>query len=141
MDWEAIETIIGSKASSADELLRAAEAVMEQWVVAKGEVPTHDKKEGFRLLALQRQGAVGDPSFNACRETCREAVYHFNLLQANAADSEKAAHTRLMMGLVVNHLLLFIRGKMEVAGLGEFCCASKPVRSMDVELPTSDARG
>jgi hypothetical protein len=26
-------------------------------------------------------------------------------------------------------LKLFVRGKLEVAGLGEFCCASRPLRN------------
>mgnify|MGYP000520692205 CR=1 FL=1 len=33
-----------------------------------------------------------------------------------------------MMALVANHLFLFIAGKMETEQLGEFCCASKPLR-------------
>ena len=33
-----------------------------------------------------------------------------------------------MMGLVANHLYLFIDGKLETEKLGEFCCASRPVR-------------
>ena len=32
------------------------------------------------------------------------------------------------MDMLVRHLELFVRGKMEVEGLGEFCCASRPVR-------------
>jgi hypothetical protein len=33
-----------------------------------------------------------------------------------------------MMALVANHLRLFVVGKMQVAGLGDFCCSSRPVR-------------
>ena len=33
-----------------------------------------------------------------------------------------------MMGMLVEHLELFVRGKMEVEGLGEFCCSSRPLR-------------
>ena len=65
--------------------------------------PTEETSEGFRLLAPHRQGARGDPSFNACRETCRELAYHHNLA-------------------------LFIGGKLENAKMGEFCCAAKPLR-------------
>ena len=32
------------------------------------------------------------------------------------------------MEMLVRHLELFVRGKMEVEGLGDFCCASRPVR-------------
>ena len=104
-------------------LLARAEAVLEDWVRARGESPTQETVETFRLLALHRQGARGAPSFNACRETCREIAYHYNLL--GTGQDEK---TRRMMEMLVQHLELFVRGKMEVAGLGDFCCASRPVR-------------
>jgi hypothetical protein len=106
-----------------EELLKRAEAALEQWVKARGEAPTADTVEGFRLLALHRQGARGVPSFNACRETCREVAYHFNLLERSAEPK-----TLLMMQMLVQHLELFVRGKLEVEGLGEFCCSSKPLR-------------
>lgn len=108
-----------------DALLARAEAVLEEWARARGETPTQDAVETFRLLALHRQGARGVPSFNACRETCREIAYHYNLIgEAGGADGRLEA----MMGMLVRHLELFVRGKMEVEGLGEFCCASRPVR-------------
>lgn len=106
-----------------EELLADAEAVLEEWLRARGETPTGEKHEGFRLLALHRQGARGVPSFNACRETCREIAYHYNLL-----GMKTEAKTELMMGMLVEHLKLFVRGKMEVEGLGEFCCSSRPLR-------------
>lgn len=114
--------------AAAEAFLRASEEVLEHWVVARGEVPTRDTREGFRLLALHRQGAKGDPSFNACRETCREVVYHYNLItmQPEHADITDRLY---MMGLVSKHLHLFISGKLQVAGLGEFCCSSKPIRT------------
>jgi hypothetical protein len=105
------------------ELLAQAEAVLEEWLRARGEAPGADRVEGFRLLALHRQGARGVPSFNACRETCREIAYHYNLL-AMKPDPK----SELMMSLLVEHLRLFVRGKLEVEGLGEFCCASRPLR-------------
>lgn len=105
------------------ELLAQAEAVLEEWVRARGETPTGETSEGFRLLALHRQGARGVPSFNACRETCREIAYHYNLL-----DERHDARTQLMMKMLVQHLELFVRGKLEVEGLGDFCCASRPLR-------------
>jgi len=64
-----------------ESLLREAESVLEEWLRARGEAPTSETSEGFRLLALHRQGARGVPSFNACRETCREIAYHYNLLR------------------------------------------------------------
>jgi len=111
----------------APELLALGEAVLEHWVRARGKQPTDEQREGFRLLALHRQGADKDPSFNACRETCRELAYHYNLLtrEPDHPDTEQRAR---MMGLVANHLYLFIAGKMENEKLGEFCCASRPVR-------------
>ncbi len=106
-------------------LLARAEAVLEEWVRARGEAPTQETVETFRLLALHRQGARGVPSFNACRETCREVAYHYNLLgEKGGADGPLES----MMEMVVRHLELFVRGKMEVEGLGDFCCASRPVR-------------
>lgn len=108
-----------------ESLLARAEAVLEEWVRARGEAPTLDAVETFRLLALHRQGARGVPSFNACRETCREIAYHYNLIGVDGdGDGRKGA----MMEMLVRHLELFVRGKMEVEGLGEFCCASRPVR-------------
>ncbi len=109
------------------ELLALGEEVLEQWVIAKGKEPTREEREGFRLLALHRQGADKDPSFNACRETCRELAWHFNLLshQPGHPDTDQRAR---MMALVANHLFLFVSGKMETEELGEFCCASKPLR-------------
>jgi hypothetical protein len=114
-------------AESAKKLLKLSEAVVEHWIIARGEQPTDETREGFRLLALHRQGAKGDPSFNACRETCREVVYHYNLITMQAEDSETT--NRLdMMRMISNHLFLFISGKMQVAELGEFCCSAKPIR-------------
>jgi hypothetical protein len=106
-------------------LLARAEAALESWVKARGQIPTVEKSEGFRLLALHRQGARGVPSFNACRETCREVAYHYNLLEKS---NEKKEYRERMMAMLVQHLELFVQGKLEVEGLGEFCCASRPLR-------------
>ena len=114
-------------AGDAAEMLALGEAVLEHWVRARGKQPTRDEREGFRLLALHRQGADKDPSFNACRETCRELVYHYNLL-TQQPDHPDAGQRARMMALVANHLYLFISGKMETGQLGEFCCSSRPVR-------------
>jgi len=113
--------------ASLDELLRLSEEVIEHWIVARGDVPGDEKREGFRLLGLHRQGAKGDPSFNACRETCREVVYHYNLIAMQPGHAETTNRLE-MMKMISNHLYLFISGKMLVAELGEFCCSSKPIR-------------
>jgi hypothetical protein len=113
--------------SAADELLKISEEIIEHWIIARGDVPTDETREGFRLLALHRQGAKGDPSFNACRETCREVAYHYNLISMRTGDAETTDRLEMMM-MISNHLFLFISGKMQVAGLGEFCCSSKPIR-------------
>jgi hypothetical protein len=110
-----------------DELLARAERVLEHWVRARGAEPTQEKSEGFRLLALHRQGARGVPSFNACRETCREIAYHYNLLTLEP-DHAQSSQRLIMMRMLVQHLELFVRGKMEVEGLGEFCCSSRSLR-------------
>jgi hypothetical protein len=124
-----LDALIAAPAAAEDaaEMLALGEAILEHWVRAKGKEPTCDEREGFRLLALHRQGADKDPSFNACRETCRELAYHYNLL-ALEPDHEAAAQRARMMALVANHLYLFISGKMESEQLGEFCCSSKPLR-------------
>jgi hypothetical protein len=109
------------------ELLALGEGILEHWVTARGLEPTRETREGFRLLALHRQGTTGDPSFNACRETCRELVYHYNLLTMDPQHEVTPRRLR-MMALVANHLRLFVVGKMQVAGLGDFCCSSRPVR-------------
>ncbi|MEZ5954727.1 MAG: hypothetical protein R3C13_10540 [Hyphomonas sp.] len=117
----------------ADVLMRLGEAVLENWLVANDKTPTQDKREGFRLLALHAQGAKGDPSFNACRETCREAVYNFNVAQA-AADPGELSRAVATMRRLVQHLSLFISGKCQSAQLGEFCCSSRPLRQTDSEI-------
>lgn len=110
-----------------DELLLLSEEVIEHWIVARGDVPGDEKREGFRLLGLHRQGATGDPSFNACRETCREIIYHYNLISMQS-DLAETTNRLEMMKMISSHLYLFISGKMQVAELGEFCCSSKPIR-------------
>jgi hypothetical protein len=114
--------------AAARAMLDVAESLLETWIEARGEIPTSDTREGFRLLALHRQGAQDLPSFNACRETCREIAYHYNLLGLEPDDAKTRQRQR-MMAMLVRHLALFVTGKMEVEGLGEFCCASRPLRA------------
>lgn len=128
-----IEAAAERAAANADEkagaaqLLELGEAVLEHWVRARGDEPTYDTREGFRILALHRQGTKGDPSFNACRETCRELVYQYNLIYSGTPDTETTDRLQLMT-MIFNHLYLFISGKLQVAQLGEFCCSSKSIR-------------
>jgi hypothetical protein len=122
-------------AALAEKLLGASEEVIEHWVTARGEVPTDDTREGFRLLALHRQGAKGDPSFNACRETCREIVYYYNVITMQPELADITDRLEMMM-MICRHLYLFISGKMQVAELGEFCCSAKPIRSADAATQT-----
>ena len=112
----------------AQQMLALAERVLCSWVLARGELPTDEQREGFRLLALHRQGTRGEPSFNACRETCREVAYHYNLVKAEESP-EQAAAQLLMMSMLVRHLFLFVQGKLQESALGDFCCASRPVRT------------
>jgi hypothetical protein len=118
----------------ADELLRLGETILEAWLAARGEAPTRNEVEGFRLLALHRQGARGDPSYNACRETCREIVYCRNLIAADPFAGTVVRTLKLAV-MVVRHLALFVGGKMEVAGLGDFCCSSRPLRTAEPRNP------
>lgn len=113
--------------AAAGELVTLGEEVLEHWVAARGEMPTQETREGFRLLALHRQGSKGEPSFNACRETCRELAYHYNLI-ATEPDHADTPKRLALAAMVARHLYLFVEGKMQVEGLGEFCCASRPLR-------------
>ncbi len=114
----------------AGELLRLGEDVLEHWVAATNKAPTSAEIEGFRLLALHRQGAKSAPSFNACRETCRELAYHYNLvsLEPDHADTERRL---ILMRHLARHLYYFVSGKMHNEQLGEFCCSSRPLRLND----------
>jgi len=124
--------LVAAASGLANELLALGEATLETWLIARGETPTDRTVEGFRLLALHRQGARGEPSFNACRETCRELVYHHNLVRLDPGNPETARRLRLG-AMVGKHLALFIGGKLEVAGLGEFCCSSRPLRQSEAQ--------
>jgi hypothetical protein len=132
--------LAGAAAYYAGELLAIGEAILARWLVAQGRAPTAGRSEGFRLLALHRQGARGDPGFNACRETCRELVYHHNLVRLAPADPESARRLRLG-AMVARHLLLFVGGRLEDAALGEFCCSSRPLREKDRLAAAAPARG
>jgi hypothetical protein len=137
LDWmvTAPDAVLAAEATDlADELLALGETILGIWLAARGERPTARSLEGFRLLALHRQGARGEPSFNACRETCRELVYHHNLVSLEPAHADVARRLRLG-AMVARHLQLFVGGKLEVAGLGEFCCASRPLRQRDAAQP------
>lgn len=113
---------------SAAQMLSIGEQTLEHWIIAREQVPTEKDKEGFRLLALHRQGAKGEPSFNACRETCRELVYYYNLITLDPEHVETLQRLN-MMKLITSHLYYFITGKMEQSQLGEFCCSSRPIRT------------
>ena len=122
--------LVAAAPQLAEELLVLGEAILEIWLAAHDSEPTTAKVEGFRLLALHRQGARGDPSFNACRETCRELVYHRNLVVLDPPHADTARRLRLG-AMVARHLALFVGGKLQVAGLGEFCCSSRPLRQRE----------
>lgn len=128
------EAVAAGADALAAELLAVGETVLESWLASRGLEPTADSVEGFRLLALHRQGARGDPSFNACRETCRELIYHLNCARLESDPAAAARHLRLA-AMVARHLVLFIDGKLENAGLGEFCCSSRPLRQRDALSP------
>lgn len=121
-----IEAALDAPGLTPARLLALAESVLEIWVEARGEIPTMSEREGFRVLALHRQGAQDTPSFNACRETCREIAYHYNVLTLTPGPED--AQRLAMMAMLVRHLALFVGGKLENERLGDFCCASKPLR-------------
>jgi len=115
----------------AERALDEGEAMLEAWLRARGKEPTMETVEGFRVLALHRQAAKGDPSFNACRETCRELVYLRNVVTNCSHDTEEAFRQLRLQAMVLRHLSLFLGGKLQEAGLGEFCCSARPLRSRD----------
>jgi len=117
----------GPADASARELLTVAEEVLAHWITARNLTAMQGKVEGFRLLALHRQGARGDPSFNACRESCRELVYHYNLITLNQDHADTVRRLR-MMRMLAAHIYYFVTGKMQNAQLGEFCCSSRSLR-------------
>ena len=123
---------VQARREAAQWLLGLAEEVLETWLSARGETQTGEQREGLRLLALHHQGARGVPSFNACRETCREIAFHYNVLSLDAL--EDAEQRLTMMAMLVRHLVLFVGGKLQVEGLGDFCCASRPVRQNDATI-------
>ena len=126
--------------AEAGRLLGLAEEVLQAWIAAThGEAPTVDVREGFRLLALHQQAVRGVPSFYACRETCREIAYHYNLLTWHA--SGDPARDATMMTLLVRHLALFVGGKLQADGLGEFCCASRPLRAEGATMASGEPQG
>ena len=122
-----IEAEIEASAAPAGRFVALAEEVLEIWLEAHERTPTSETSEGSRLLALHRQGARGDASFNACRETCRELIYRENLLAAAGEHPDKAGAPEAMRALAL-HLAYFVGGKLENAKLGEFCCSSRPLR-------------
>ncbi|MEJ2374628.1 MAG: hypothetical protein P8Y71_04125 [Pseudolabrys sp.] len=131
------EALLVAADERADELLALGEVILEAWLAARGETPTTGTVEGFRLLALHRQGARGEPSFNACRESCRELVYHHNLVRLDPTHPETARRLRLG-AMVGRHLALFIGGKLEVGGLGEFCCSARPLRQREASADAAE---
>ncbi len=133
------QELLAAAPSLAAELLAIGESIMETWLARDGEVPTAGSVEGFRLLALHRQGARGDPSFNACRESCRELVYYHNLVRLDPVHDDSARRLRLG-ALVARHLALFIGSKLEVAGFGEFCCSSRPLRQHESPAAAGETR-
>ena len=117
----------GPAVAAARELLTVGEDVLAHWITARNLTATQGKVEGFRLLALHRQGAKGDPSFNACRESCRELVHHYNLITLDQDHADTVRRLR-MMRMVAAHIYYFVAGKMQNAQLGEFCCSSRSLR-------------
>src|SRR5690242_9936029 len=104
-------------------LQAAAEQALEHWLLAHSREPTRGRFEGYRLLALQRQGARSDPGFDACRASCRELIFYCNMSIVNSRNSPEHLRSAAM---VCRDLLLFVSGKLQNSGLGGFGCAARP---------------
>ena len=147
-DLAALETLLetdvplGAPADIAADYLEMADDTMLHWLKARDLEPTNEKKEGFILLARQRQACKGDPTFNACRETCREIAWHYNLVTLDP-DHTLTSKRLNMMRMVTKHLYLFITNKMMDEKVGEFCCSSKVNRLNKHEMnhKTGDSHG
>ena len=129
------DLLSANAADLAADMLDMGETILEIWLEAQGREPTDKTVEGFRLLALHQQAARGNPSFNACRETCRELVYHYNLITLEPQAIDQNQRLRLA-AMVLKHLGLFVGGKLEESGLGDFCCSSRPVRQAELLDPS-----
>lgn len=130
-----------SPLATADRLVSAGEVVLEAWLDAHGQEPTRDTVEGYRVLALHRQAAKSEISFNACRETCRELVYLRNVVDLSLVEGTlaQARHHLKLQAMVLSHLALFVGGKLQESGLGDFCCSSRPLRG--AETPSNIDQG
>jgi ferredoxin len=60
-------------------------------------------------------------------------LYHRNLVCLDSVHPDTARRLRLA-AMVARHLALFVGGKLEVAGLGEFCCSSRPLRQHETNI-------
>jgi hypothetical protein len=43
--------------------------------------------------------------------------------------------------MLVRHLALFVGGKLQVEGLGDFCCASRPLRQESATIAEAEMKG
>jgi len=112
---------------AATSMLLIGEEALENFLLARDTQPTKKQQEGFRLLALHAQGSADDPSFDSCVETARELIYQYNLIRLEPNHPDTRSRLQ-MMQIVARHLVVFVDGKLEVAELGNFCCAAKPIR-------------
>lgn len=110
-----------------DRLLSMAEEVLVTWIISRGEPVEGYAVEGYWLLGLHRQGCRTSPAFAACREICREIVFRRNIALLYP---EEEAHAHRMMAMTVKHLALFVGGKLEQAGMGQFCCATHRLHAL-----------
>ena len=78
-------------AAAAEALLRASEEVLEHWIVARGETPTSEEREGFRLEAPARFGVVALDEGLGPEEAAPEALkerlaFHLDLSALSARE-------------------------------------------------------
>ena len=120
--------LVAAAPDIADELVGIGETILEIWLAAHGKTPT--RADGRRASACWRFIARAPGAMRASTPAARPAASWS--ITAILFVSIPCIPTRrggcASAAMVARHLALFIGGKLEVAGLGEFCCSSRPLR-------------
>ncbi len=114
----------------ADELLLIGETALESWVRSRGETPTEATVGGLPAAGAAPPGRARRAELQRLPRDLPRAGLSPQLRRRRDRCAETVRKLRLG-AMVARHLVLFIDGKLETAGLGEFCCSSRAVRQHD----------